>query len=170
MEDSVRQRIESVFCKYNINPTQFSGGDKAMQKRLSRQLKGGASVTCETLLSILNRYNNVSAEWLLRGKGEMLLNDSSLGDNIATNIEGGVSGGVIGNKVHSGNINGNGNNVGILPADCEKELMKSQCEVEYLKKEIKSLKEQLKQISVDKEKALLDKDKVMGMLEKALNK
>lgn len=87
MEDSVRQRIIGVFDKFDTNPTQFSGEDGAMQKRLSRQLKGGASVTCETLLSILNRYD-VSAEWLLRGKGEMLNQPSGIvpGDDIKLDI------------------------------------------------------------------------------------
>lgn len=87
MENSVRQRIIETFEKFNTNPTQFSGEDSAMQKRLSRQLKGGASVTCETLLSILNKYD-VSAEWLLRGKGEMLNQPSEIvsGDNITLDI------------------------------------------------------------------------------------
>lgn len=76
MEDIIRQRIIAIFQEKKTNPTRFSGEDKAMQKRLSRQLNGGASITSETILGILNTYPDVSAEWLLRGKGEMLIASS----------------------------------------------------------------------------------------------
>lgn len=71
MENIVRQRIINILAEHKTNPTQFANGDSALQKRLSRQLKGGAAVTCETILGILNKYDDVSAEWLLRGNGEM---------------------------------------------------------------------------------------------------
>lgn len=76
MEDIVRQRIIAIFQEKKTNPTRFSGEDKAMQKRLSRQLNGEASITSETILGILNTYPDISAEWLLRGKGEMLIASS----------------------------------------------------------------------------------------------
>jgi hypothetical protein len=76
MEDIIRQRIIAIFQEKKTNPTRFSGEDKAMQKRLSRQLNGGASITSETILGILNTYPDISAEWLLRGKGEMLIASS----------------------------------------------------------------------------------------------
>lgn len=71
MENSVRERIIDVFAAEGTNPTRFSKEDKAMQKRLSRQLNGGASITFETISSILDAYPHISAEWLLRGEGEM---------------------------------------------------------------------------------------------------
>lgn len=76
MEDIIRQRIIAIFQEKKTNPTRFSGEDKAMQKRLSRQLNGGSSITSETILGILNTFPDVSAEWLLRGKGEMLIASS----------------------------------------------------------------------------------------------
>lgn len=78
MENAVRQRIVKVFAEYKTNPTQFANGDSALQKRLSRQLKGGSSVTCETVLGILDKYSDVSAEWLLRGEGEMKKQSSEI--------------------------------------------------------------------------------------------
>ncbi len=60
-----------VFALERTNPSKFSKEDKAMQKRLSRQLNGGATITFETISSILNAFQNISAEWLLRGEGEM---------------------------------------------------------------------------------------------------
>ena len=71
MEDIIRQRINAIFQEKKTNPTRFSGEDKAMQKRLSRQLNGGSSITAETILGILSTFHDVSSEWLLRGEGEM---------------------------------------------------------------------------------------------------
>lgn len=82
MEDSVRQRIMSIFSIKSTNPTKFSKENKAMQKRLSRQLNGGASVTFETISSILSSFPDISAEWLLRGEGEMYkVDDKNINDN-----------------------------------------------------------------------------------------
>lgn len=82
MEDSVRKRIMSIFSIKSTNPTKFSKENKAMQKRLSRQLNGGASVTFETISSILSSFPDISAEWLLRGEGEMYkVDDKNINDN-----------------------------------------------------------------------------------------
>ena len=61
MEDLVRKRIMEVFALERTNPSKFSKEDKAMQKRLSRQLNGGATITFETISSILNAFQNISA-------------------------------------------------------------------------------------------------------------
>lgn len=86
MEDFVRQRIKEVLEHYNTNPTKLSKGDSALQVRLSRQLKLGAAVTSQTITFILNEFPKVSAEWLLRGVGEMFVENvsyypSSLGED-----------------------------------------------------------------------------------------
>lgn len=81
MENLVRKRIMEVFTAEDTNPSKFSKEDKAMQKRLSRQLNGGATITFETISSILSTFPNVSAEWLLRGEGEMYKTVSENKDN-----------------------------------------------------------------------------------------
>lgn len=55
-----------------------------MQKRLSRQLNGGATVTFETISSILESFPDISAEWLLRGEGEMY---KTVSDNKNNNFD-----------------------------------------------------------------------------------
>lgn len=84
MENQVRRRIMDIFSSEGTNPTKFSGEDKAMQKRLSRQLNGGATITFETISSILSFYPNISAEWLLRGEGEMY---KTVSENKNNNID-----------------------------------------------------------------------------------
>jgi hypothetical protein len=61
-----------------------------MQTRLTRQVNGGAAITYETILRFLEIFPEVSAEWLLRGKGEMILSDSLpefYGDETDTELE-----------------------------------------------------------------------------------
>lgn len=70
-ENDVRNRISAVFAEFNENANKFSAGNTATQKRLSRQLRLGSKITVETILDILNAHSDVSAEWLLRGVGDM---------------------------------------------------------------------------------------------------
>ena len=71
-ENDVRQRISAVFAEFAETENGLANGDKATQKRLNRQLADdGAAITVDTLLLILNKHTDVSAEWLLRGVGDM---------------------------------------------------------------------------------------------------
>ena len=76
MEEDLRVRFKEVLSFYKSNINQLSKGDKAMQVRLSRQINNGATITFETVSNILDTSPDVSAEWLLRGKGEMLIASS----------------------------------------------------------------------------------------------
>lgn len=80
MEDTIRQRIKHILSTKKSNPTKFSSGDTAMQKRLSRQLNGGAAITFETISNILSSFPDISAEWLLRGKEPMFNTESETSD------------------------------------------------------------------------------------------
>lgn len=71
----IRKRLKDTLLHYNETLNSISS-DNAMQTRLSRQVNGGASITCETILRFLEVFPEVSAEWLLRGKGEMILSDN----------------------------------------------------------------------------------------------
>ena len=77
MEELVRQRINEFLSYYKANPTQLSKGDSALQVRLSRQLSQGAAISCKTISFILETYPNISAEWLLRGTGSMIVSEKT---------------------------------------------------------------------------------------------
>lgn len=77
MEDAVRQRIISLFAESGVSINSLSNGDKAFQRKMNRQINEGAAITCETITSILEAFPNISAEWLLRGEGEMLKTSSA---------------------------------------------------------------------------------------------
>lgn len=70
-EKSVRDRIEALQKEKGFTENGLAGGDTPTQKRLNRQLSHGSAITLDTLLRILYAYPEVSADWLLRGSGEM---------------------------------------------------------------------------------------------------
>lgn len=76
MEDSIRQRIKDVLSAHNSNTNRLAGDDANFQNRLSRQINQGSTISCDTLSRVLSTFPDVSAEWLLRGKGEMLIADN----------------------------------------------------------------------------------------------
>ena len=71
----IRKRLKDILLHYNETLNSISS-DNAMQTRLSRQVNGGAAITYDTILRFLDVFPDVSAEWLLRGKGEMLISDN----------------------------------------------------------------------------------------------
>lgn len=70
-EKDVRGRIRMLQTEKGITENGLSAGDTPAQKRLNRQLGHGAAITLDTLLRILEACPDVSADWLLRGSGEM---------------------------------------------------------------------------------------------------
>lgn len=76
MEDSIRQRIKDVLNEHHSNTNRLAGDDTAFQNRLSRQINQGSTISCDTVARVLMAFPDVSAEWLLRGKGDMLISDS----------------------------------------------------------------------------------------------
>ena len=70
-EEAVRARINKLQTEKGFTENGLAGGNIPTQKRLNRQLSHGASMTLDTLLRILQAYPEISADWLLRGSGEM---------------------------------------------------------------------------------------------------
>ena len=68
----VRERILSVFGYFATNINKLSDGDTALRNRLTRQINNDAAITIDTVGVILKTYPEISAEWLIRGKGEMI--------------------------------------------------------------------------------------------------
>ena len=74
--DEVRERILLVFSTFATNINKLSDGDTALRNRLTRQINNDSSITIDSISVILNAFPEVSAEWLIRGKGEMLLSEN----------------------------------------------------------------------------------------------
>lgn len=70
-KEDVRKRLQQVMVEYDCNPTKLAGIYKVNQKTLNNHINGDVEVSVSTLLLVLDAFPNVSADWLLRGKGEM---------------------------------------------------------------------------------------------------
>lgn len=85
----IRKQLKYILLRYNATLNSIAV-DNAMQTRLSRQVNGGAAITYDTILHFLEIFPDVSAEWLLRGKGEMILSDNLppiLGDESENDLD-----------------------------------------------------------------------------------
>lgn len=70
MNDSVSQKIKSILNDKNISITKFANAIGMQQVTCNRQLKDEQPVSLKLLEGFLNTYPEVSAEWLLRDKGD----------------------------------------------------------------------------------------------------
>ena len=72
LDAAVRDRIKRLQKEKKITENRLAGGDIPTQKRLNRQLSHGACISLDTILRLLTACPDVSADWLLRGQGEMI--------------------------------------------------------------------------------------------------
>ncbi|WP_229087925.1 XRE family transcriptional regulator [Bacteroides congonensis] len=66
-------RIKEVIAYSGLSDRAFALKCGIKQNTLSRQLGGVSEVSASTINAILDNYQEISAEWLLRRKGSMLL-------------------------------------------------------------------------------------------------
>ena len=66
-------RIKEVIALSGLSDRAFAIKCGIKQNTLRRQLGGVSEVSASTINAILDNYEEISAEWLLRGKGSMLL-------------------------------------------------------------------------------------------------
>ena len=71
MEEAIRKRINLVIDESKMSQTAFADAINVVQVTLNRQLKGQRGVSLDTISSILQHQTDLSAEWLLRGEGNM---------------------------------------------------------------------------------------------------
>ena len=69
--DAVRNRINDVLREKGLTENSVAAGVSAVQSRLNSQLSHGAAISLDSVLRVLNACPDVSADWLLRGTGEM---------------------------------------------------------------------------------------------------
>lgn len=82
MKEGVLQRIIDVFRTKSNSETQFAKMIGANQKTINQQFKKERSLSLDTVLGILSSFPDISAEWLLRGEGEVLKSDNkNINDN-----------------------------------------------------------------------------------------
>ena len=71
MEKDVRERMQLILKEFKSNCTKLANMFDVNQKTLNSQINQSTSISLSTILLILEAFPTVSAEWLLRGSGEM---------------------------------------------------------------------------------------------------
>lgn len=71
-ENSVRERIILLKSELGWTENSLAKGNPATQKRLNRQISHEGTITLDTVGLILDQFPDLSAEWLLRGTGDMM--------------------------------------------------------------------------------------------------
>lgn len=77
-------RIKEIIAYSGLSDRAFALKCGLAQNTLNRQLNGVRELSLSTINAILNTFIDISSEWLLRGKGQMLLSEVN---NDAQNIE-----------------------------------------------------------------------------------
>lgn len=87
------ERLRAIISFYGLSDRAFAIKCGLKQPTLDKQLKGLRAISMETIVAILNTFGDISAEWLMRGVGEMMIKPapptdldriSTLVDTIAT--------------------------------------------------------------------------------------
>lgn len=81
-------RVKEIIEKYSLNVSSFEKEVKLSNNSIQTALKRESNLKDETLNSILKRFPEISAEWLLTGNGEMIKSGVSSDKLIVSNSEG----------------------------------------------------------------------------------
>ena len=76
MENIVAQRIKSILDARQISITYFAKMIGMLQVTCNRQIRGDQAVSLGLIEGFLSTFPDISAEWLLRGEGEMYRDNS----------------------------------------------------------------------------------------------
>ena len=73
--ENVRNRLQQVLKEEQLTVNALAGLHGIQQKTLNNQINASTSISVSTILLFLQQFPKLSTEWLLRGKGNMLLED-----------------------------------------------------------------------------------------------
>ena len=73
MENDVRIRIKEVLAKEKTTVNFLATSSGTNQAKLRNQIMVSTAISLDTILLVLERFPHISAEWLLRGNGDMLI-------------------------------------------------------------------------------------------------
>lgn len=77
MENTVVERINTVLVTYKKTPNSLANMLVMTPSTVNRQLKGDQALSSKVVEGVLATFPEVSAEWLMRGRGEMLIADNA---------------------------------------------------------------------------------------------
>lgn len=73
MEADVRNRIREILNEKGVTVNSLAKEFGENQSKLSKQISLSTTISANTILLVLRKFPDVSAEWLLRGNGTMYI-------------------------------------------------------------------------------------------------
>lgn len=80
--DEIKDRLRRVLEVKNMSVSKFVEDVDIKRSTLSAQINGSSTVSADTIKIFLQKFGNLSAEWLLRGNGEMFCHCPGNGEEI----------------------------------------------------------------------------------------
>lgn len=71
MENSIIQRIAEIITSKGFSENSFAKQIGSNQRTINQQLRGDRKLSLDTVCNVINSFGDISAEWLLRGEGNM---------------------------------------------------------------------------------------------------
>ena len=76
LEKDIKRRAAEVLKECKISVNKLAGAYGISQTTLNDQINGTSKISAATLVALADFRKDLSAEWLLRGVGEMLIMDA----------------------------------------------------------------------------------------------
>lgn len=76
-DQEIKARLKKVLETKNMSVSKITEGEDVKRSTLSAQLSGNSSVSADTIKLFLRKFTDLSAEWLIRGVGNMCCQPSS---------------------------------------------------------------------------------------------
>lgn len=73
----VLQRLKEVLTYSGLSVRGFANRCGISQPTLDKQIKGLRGISIDTMMSVLFAFPEISAEWLMRGNGDMLISEKA---------------------------------------------------------------------------------------------
>ena len=80
--NTINGRIREIILSAGVTDSAFAKRIGVTQSVIASMFQRGTEPSAKVLTSILLTYEDISAEWLLRGKGQMLLSEVTPDPNI----------------------------------------------------------------------------------------
>lgn len=74
--DTINGRIREIIQSASVTDSAFAKKIGVTQSVIASMFQRGTEPSAKVITSILLTYEDVSSEWLLRGKGEMLISNN----------------------------------------------------------------------------------------------
>ena len=78
MYNTINERLMQFIKSNGLSVRDVANAIQMNENTLSSKVRGDRSIDVDTLLSILSHYEGLSAEWLLRGEGDMYRTDANV--------------------------------------------------------------------------------------------